>query len=51
MNLEIAHDAIIEAHVHSTYQVNRRRSEENPFEVGNLAYLSMANLNLPKVHV
>ena len=47
-NLEMAHDAIIEAHVHSTYQANRHHSEEKPFEVGDLAYLSMVNLNLPK---
>jgi hypothetical protein len=44
----MAHDAIIEARVHSTYQANRHRSEEKPFEVGDLAYLSTANLNLPK---
>ena len=47
-NLEMAHDAIIEAHMHSTYQANRHRSEERPFDVGDLAYLSTANLNLPK---
>jgi hypothetical protein len=47
-NLKMAHDAIIEARVHSTYQVNKHRSEEKPFEVGDLAYLSTANLNLPK---
>jgi len=44
----MAHDAIIEAHVHRTNQVNKHHSEEKPFEVGNLAYLSMGNLNLPK---
>jgi hypothetical protein len=47
-NLEMAHDAIIEACVHSTYQANKHRSEEKRFEVGDLAYLSTANLNLPK---
>ena len=47
-NLEIAHDAIIEARVKSTYQANRHRSEEPVLEVGDLAYLSTANLNLPK---
>ena len=46
----MAHDAIIEAHVHSTYQANRHHSEEKPFEVGDLAYLSTANLNLLKRH-
>jgi hypothetical protein len=45
----MAHDAIIEAHMHSTYhQANRHCSEERPFEAGDLAYLSTANLNLPK---
>jgi hypothetical protein len=44
----MAHDAIIEARIHSTYQANKHRSEEKPFEVGDLAYLSTANLNLPK---
>jgi hypothetical protein len=47
-NLEIAHDAIIEARVRATYQANLSRSEEKPFGVGDLAYLSTANLNLPK---
>jgi hypothetical protein len=47
-NLEIADDAIIEARVKSTYQANRHRSEEPVLEVGDLAYLSTANLNLPK---
>jgi hypothetical protein len=47
-NLEIAHDAIIEARVTATYQANRKRSEEKPFKIGDLAYLSTANLNLPK---
>jgi hypothetical protein len=48
VNLEIAHDAIIEAHIQATYQANLSRSEEKPFGVGDLAYLSTANLNLPK---
>jgi hypothetical protein len=47
-NLEIAHDAIIEARIRATYQANLSRSEEKPFGVGDLAYLSTANLNLPK---
>jgi len=46
----MAHDAIIEARIHSTYQANKHCSEEKPFEVGDLAYLSTANLNLPKRH-
>jgi hypothetical protein len=44
-NLKMAHDAIIEARIHSTYQANIHRSEEKPFEIGDLAYLSTANLN------
>jgi hypothetical protein len=50
VNLEMAHDAIIEARIHSTYQANKYCYEEKPFEVGDLAYLSTANLNLPKRH-
>ena len=44
----MAHDAIIEARIHRTYQANKHCSEEKPFKVGDLAYLSMANLNLLK---
>jgi hypothetical protein len=47
-NLEMAHDAIIEARVSATYHANRHRSEETPYEEGDLVYLSTANLNLPK---
>jgi hypothetical protein len=47
-NLEMAHDAIIEARVTATYHANRHRSEEVPYQEGDLAYLSTANLNLPK---
>jgi hypothetical protein len=47
-NLAIAHDAIIEARVLSTHQANKLRTEEQPFLVGDLVYLSTANLNLPK---
>ena len=50
-NLEMAHDAIIEARIHRTYQANKHCSEEKPFKVGDLAYLSTANLNLLKHHV
>jgi hypothetical protein len=48
-NLKMAHDAIIEAHVHSTYQANKHHSGEKPFKVGNHAYLFTANLNLLKL--
>ena len=47
-NLEITHDAIIEARVCATYNANQTHAEEKPFQIGDLAYLSMANLNLPK---
>src|ERR1700738_2901254 len=47
-NLEMAHDAIIEARVKATYQANHHHSEETVFKVGDLVYLSTANLNLPK---
>ena len=47
-NLEIAHDAIIKARVNATYKANQTRAKEKPFKVGDLAYLSTANLNLPK---
>ena len=50
-NLVIAHDAIIEARVLSTHQANRLRTEEHPFLIGDLVYLSTANLNLPKRRV
>jgi len=32
----------------NTYQAKKHRSEEKPFEVVTVAYLSTANLNLPK---
>jgi len=48
MNLQIAHDAIIESRVNQTHQANRRRRPEEPFRVGEEVYLSTADLNLPK---
>src|SRR6202521_5967900 len=47
-NLEMAHDAIIQSCVSQTQHANRRRQKENPFAVGDKAYLSTENLNLPK---
>ena len=47
-NIEMAHDAIIEARVSVTYQANRHRAEEKLFQIGDMAYLSTVNLNLPK---
>jgi hypothetical protein len=47
-NLEIAHNAIIKAHINATYKANQACAEEKPFKVGDLAYLLMANINLLK---
>src|ERR1700683_1503520 len=47
-NIEMAHDAIIEARVSATYQATRHRAEEKSFQIGDMAYLSTVNLNLPK---
>ena len=47
-SLVIAHNAIIKARVLSTHQANRLRTKEHPFLIGDLVYLSTANLNLPK---
>src|ERR1700676_5050035 len=48
-NLEMAHDAIIQSRVSQTRHANRRRRKENPFAVGDKAYLSTENLNLPRI--
>jgi hypothetical protein len=47
-NLEMAHDTILESRVTQTYQANTRRRPELPYAVGDKAYLSTKNLNLPK---
>ena len=45
-----AHNALIAARVEQTHQANQRRQGDDPrLVVGNKAYLSMENLNLPKV--
>ncbi|KZP08306.1 hypothetical protein FIBSPDRAFT_761670, partial [Athelia psychrophila] len=41
--LEMAHDAIIEARVSSTYHANRARSDAEPHLVGDMVYLSTKN--------
>ena len=46
--LSEAHDAIIASRVDQTYQANKHRRPEPTMKVGDLAYLSTANLNLPK---
>jgi len=47
-NLAIVHDSIITNHTFQTHYANRHRSAEEPLKEGDLAYLSMKNLNLPK---
>jgi Integrase zinc binding domain/Integrase core domain len=47
-NLMLAHDAIIESRINQTFHANKRRTEEDPFEEGDLVYLSTDKLNLPK---
>jgi hypothetical protein len=47
MNLEQAHDAIISARVRQTHHANKKRSEQAKYTVGQLAYLSTENLQLP----
>src|SRR6266705_1958338 len=47
-NLQRAHNAIIHNHIQQTIQVNKRRCLDPPLEKGELAYLSMDKLNLPK---
>jgi hypothetical protein len=44
-----AHDGLIAAHVKQTHQANQQRRGDDPrLVVGNKAYLSTENLNLPK---
>src|SRR6266581_7727303 len=47
-NLQRAHNAIIHNHVQQTIQANKRRHLDPPLEKGELVYLSMDKLNLPK---
>src|SRR6266581_3179284 len=47
-NLQRAHDAIIHNRIQQTIQANKRRHLDLPLEKGELAYLSMDKLNLPK---
>ena len=45
-----AHDTIISSHVEQTHQANQWWQGDDPLmEVGQKAYLSTKNLNLPKV--
>ena len=47
-NLAIAHDSIIANHTFQTHYANKCCSAEEPLKEGDLVYLSMKNLNLPK---
>jgi hypothetical protein len=44
----MAHDAILESRVTQTYQANKRQRPKVPYAIGDKAYLSTENLNLPK---
>ena len=48
VNLETAHNAIIESHVTQMCQANKKRRAEMPFAGGDKVYLSTENLALPK---
>ena len=50
-NLEMAHDAIIESRVVQAYHANKKRKEGKTLQIGDLVYLSMANLTMPKGRV
>jgi hypothetical protein len=47
-NLADAHDAIIESRVRHTHNANRHRRDNDTFAVGDLVYVSSADLSLPK---
>jgi hypothetical protein len=47
-NLAIAHDSIIASCTFQAHYTNRHRSKDEPLKEGDLVYLSMKNLNLPK---
>ncbi|KIK23158.1 hypothetical protein PISMIDRAFT_100964 [Pisolithus microcarpus 441] len=49
-NLEMAHDAIIESRVIQMYHVNKKQKEGFNLQEGDLMYLTMQNLNVPKGH-
>ena len=50
-NLEMAHDAIIESQVVQMYHANKKWNEGRILQVGDLVYLSMVNLIMPKGRV
>ena len=50
-NLANAHDAIIESHICQMHHANHHQHEDDSFVVGDLVYVSMADLSLPKGRV
>ena len=44
----MAHDAIIKSWVVQAYHANKKRKERKTLQVGDLMYLSTANLTMPK---
>lgn len=48
MNVQMAHDAIIAGRVDQTEYANRKRREDPPLKVGDRAYVSTSDMNLPK---
>jgi hypothetical protein len=46
--IDAVHDAIVASRVIQTHYTNRSRREDPPLNVGDLVYLSTADLNLPK---
>jgi len=49
-NLADAHNAIIESRVQQMHYANRHRRKDDPFMLGDLVYVSTADLSLPKGH-
>src|SRR5258708_29481874 len=47
-NLQIAHDVILMNHIRQAIQANKHRLSDPMLKVGDLAYLSTKDLNLPK---
>lgn len=46
--LEMVHDALIESHVHQTFQANKHWQQEPEFSINDSVYLSTQNLALPR---
>ena len=46
--IDAVHDAIVASRIKQTHYANKSRREDSPLGVGDLVYLSTADLNLPK---